>query len=119
MGYFDGNLYYSPEKFGLEQIGEVVWREPDYSFDFLVLWRRAETERFYFDEDSGCSCPSPFENATLESLTQVESLRALKAHLRARTREECGPNSYNANDFNRVTEECNRLLELAREKGLR
>lgn len=62
MGYFpyEGNVYYEPEKHGLILLGSVDLSEPDYSFDMLAVWK--DTEGFYLGTDSGCSCPSPFEN---------------------------------------------------------
>lgn len=60
MSYYDDNIYYSPEKHGLKLIAEVDLSEPCYSFDKLAVWR--DDEGFYLATDSGCSCPSPFEN---------------------------------------------------------
>lgn len=57
------NIYYSPEKFGLELVGEFEWSEPDYSFDTLAVWKEKRGQ-YWIGEDSGCSCPSPFENIT-------------------------------------------------------
>ncbi len=58
-----GNIYYSPEDFGLEVVGEFDWSEPDYSFDMLVVWKESRG-KYWVGEDSGCSCPSPFEDIT-------------------------------------------------------
>ena len=55
------NPYYNPEEFGLEIVGEFDWSEPDYSFDFCVVWK-AKRGEYWIGNDSGCSCPSPFEN---------------------------------------------------------
>lgn len=33
-----------------------------YEFDMLVVWRNRETGTVVYAEDSGCSCPSPFES---------------------------------------------------------
>lgn len=55
------NIYYSPEDFGLEVVGEMEWSEPDYSFDMLVVWKD-QRGQYWIGEDSGCSCPSPFED---------------------------------------------------------
>jgi hypothetical protein len=61
MGYEQPDLYYQPEKFGLTQVGEVNWSDEAYQFDKTVVWKH-EDGRFFLGEDSGCSCPSPFEN---------------------------------------------------------
>lgn len=61
---YDSNIYYSPEKFDLAPLAELELSEPDYSFDTLVVWRHTKTGRLYWAHDSGCSCPSPFEDYT-------------------------------------------------------
>jgi hypothetical protein len=55
-----------------------------YEFHTLSVWRDKETGRIYYASDSGCSCPTPFENyTTLSSLTELteESLGAFDADL--------------------------------------
>lgn len=51
-----------PEYFGLEHVTEFELREPDYSFDTFSLWYHPDECKYYWAEDSGCSCPSPFED---------------------------------------------------------
>lgn len=63
MGYNEPDLYHSPEKYGLEVVGSIEWSEPDWSFDMTVVWKGGVGE-YYFASDSGCSCPSPFEDFT-------------------------------------------------------
>lgn len=55
------NVYYKPEAFGLIPFGEFDLYEPDYSFDIVALWRD-EDNNWYWASDSGCSCPTPFED---------------------------------------------------------
>lgn len=73
--------YYNPEKFGLTTIGEVQWDDDCYGFDLTVVWKH-EDGSFYWASDSGCSCPSPFEDYTslesLESGTKWDALRAIQ-----------------------------------------
>jgi len=69
MSFYTPDVYYQAEQFGLTQIGEIEWAEPDYSFDIGVVWRDAAGQ-LYYGRDSGCSCPSPFEDYT--SLDQLE-----------------------------------------------
>jgi hypothetical protein len=57
---WDDNPYYNPEKHGLVKVAEADLSEPDYSFDLLVAWR--DDEGYYLGTDSGCSCPTPFED---------------------------------------------------------
>jgi hypothetical protein len=68
MPDFDGNVYYSPEQYGLEPIGEINWYEPDYSFDLTVVWISVEGV-YYWASDSGCSCPCPFEDTEFADLS--------------------------------------------------
>lgn len=81
---WDNNPYYTPEAFGLTIVGEVEWSEPCYSFDTTVVWKDEEGN-FYWASDSGCSCPSPFEDYnSLEQLnkgTAHEVAQALQAGL--------------------------------------
>lgn len=58
-----GNIYYNPEQYGVEVVGEFEWSEPSWSFDTLVVWRQARG-KYWIGQDSGCSCPTPFENIT-------------------------------------------------------
>lgn len=48
--------------FGLTPVVEFELREPDYSFDTFKVWYHSESEKYYWARDSGCSCPSPFED---------------------------------------------------------
>lgn len=72
MGY-DYNIYYDKEKFGLEIVNEVD-SAGDYSFDKTVIFKDKDNN-FYFASDSGCSCPSPFED-----FTSVADLTKLTLH---------------------------------------
>lgn len=56
------NIYYDPEHFGVEKVTEFERSEPSWSFDTFVVWYAAETDTYYWGSDSGCSCPSPFED---------------------------------------------------------
>lgn len=74
MGYGNPDVYYQPEDFGLVTVAQLDLTEPDYSFDMVVVWEHHEYGLVYWAHDSGCSCPSPFEEYTdLEQLTLVFS----------------------------------------------
>jgi len=65
-------IYNAPEDFGLE----LVWSGDkgdgnDFNI-FLVL--RSKSGNLYYDQDSGCSCPSPFEDSNLETLGLPKTL---------------------------------------------
>lgn len=53
--------YHSPEKYGLTPLAEVDYSDGNYVFDFRVVWVDDEGT-LYTARDSGCSCPSPFED---------------------------------------------------------
>jgi hypothetical protein len=73
--------YSKPEKYGLEIIGSIDWDMTSYSFDMTVVWRDSETQQLFYADDSGCSCPSPFEDfSSKEQLTEV-SKAELHEHL--------------------------------------
>ena len=61
MDWLKGNPYYSPESAGLVLLGTVE-KEPEYDFDIVCLWQHEESGKVYFAADSGCSCPTPFED---------------------------------------------------------
>lgn len=79
------NIYSSPEKFGLTTIGEIDFSSGSYEFDITVVWRKQDGTVAYAD-DSGCSCPCPFESDGLDDLTTA-SPAELQAHLEARAKQ--------------------------------
>ncbi|WP_431911647.1 DUF7574 domain-containing protein [Nonomuraea jabiensis] len=79
------DVYHNPEYFGLEIVGCIDFSDGCYQFDYTVVWRNAEGQLLFAD-DSGCSCPSPFESHKLEDLKPA-TLHTLQAHLEARLKE--------------------------------
>ena len=76
------NPYSDPEKCGLEIVEVHSDDTLSYEFDMIVLWRELATGKLYFASDSGCSCPSPFENYhALSDLTPLEGHTAEYADL--------------------------------------
>lgn len=77
---YETNPYYHPEVHGLTIVGSVDC-DGDYGFDMFVVW--TDGKALYWGQDSGCSCPSPFEDAnTLGDLcsgSRKECLRAIDA----------------------------------------
>lgn len=84
---FDGNVYNTPEKFGLEVYGDV-WRDIDYEFDAFIIWKQKDTGAYLWAHDSGCSCPVPFEDYSLANMP-VGSLQDALVDLKAWT-TSCG-----------------------------
>lgn len=83
------NLYSDPEKFGLATVGEVEWSDGCYQFDLTVVWRDTTTGALYYAEDSGCSCPSPFEDTGRDSLTLIDRPQAFIDHINKRVADLC------------------------------
>lgn len=84
------NIYYSPEKFGMETVGEISWSEPCYDFDLTCVWKQARG-KFFIASDSGCSCPSPFEDFTkVEDLEGPFTKAELRKHLLTMVAEYSG-----------------------------
>lgn len=54
------NIYSAPEKFGLTIVDSMSMTKESYQFDILLVI--TDGKNFYAARDSGCSCPSPFEN---------------------------------------------------------
>lgn len=64
------NVYYSPEDFDLEPVGDIEYSSGHYEFDTRVVWHKGG--QLYTARDSGCSCPVPFEDYTsIASLTNI------------------------------------------------
>jgi hypothetical protein len=54
--------YSNPALYGMERVDEIQWGTPDYSFDITCVLRRLSDGTLWYASDSGCSCPSPFED---------------------------------------------------------
>ena len=69
--YETENPYDSPTLCGLKIL--EVTEEPNlcYEFNMVVLWEDLETGKRYWARDSGCSCPTPFED--LRGLGDLDS----------------------------------------------
>lgn len=68
MGYSTPDIYYNPDTFGLTPVTEIEWDNECYQFNITAVWEK--DGEFWMASDSGCSCPSPFEN--FESLADAE-----------------------------------------------
>lgn len=60
MSYYYGAD--SPETEHLEFVDSFEKEEGCYSFDTFQIMFDPNTEQYHTGEDSGCSCPSPFED---------------------------------------------------------
>lgn len=93
MSYGYGNdPYNNPQAFGLEIIGTLDDPEACYSFDYLIVWKHTDGRVFYA-QDSGCSCPSPFEDfGSLDDLTEVTD--TTWAEFQSDVEQHCAPREY-------------------------
>lgn len=65
------NPEYEADKLGLEVL---TVDEPDLSYEYNILMfarKKGETGAIYIASDSGCSCPTPFEEYEGENADQV------------------------------------------------
>ena len=86
MSNYDSNVYYNPEKHGLEPVAEIEYSSGIYEFDTRVVWRQVDTGVLYTARDSGCSCPTPFED--INGIAELERLDL--AAIREEVRSEGG-----------------------------
>jgi hypothetical protein len=70
MKDYEENLYYAPQTWGLELVGEIEYSSGSYEFDTRIILKDADG-KFFMARDSGCSCPTPFED--FESLSDLET----------------------------------------------
>ena len=71
------DIYYNPKAYGLEVVGEVDSSDGNYQFNLFVVWHDPRQHDYVWGEDSGCSCPSPFENEDLGTLCRGSARDAL------------------------------------------
>jgi hypothetical protein len=72
------NLYYEPKQAGFELVGMIEEDNLSYEFNMLIVLRNLDTGKIYVAADSGCSCPSPFEDTKVEDLEHVTSIAQLQ-----------------------------------------
>lgn len=61
MSNWGQNIYYNPEKLDLEIFGTLE-ADLSYEFDILLVVKDKESGKLFYATDSGCSCPTPFED---------------------------------------------------------
>lgn len=60
---------------GFLKIDEIEWRNESYVFDITGVWVRLSDGTVWMAHDSGCSCPTPWENLnTFERVFSVDQL---------------------------------------------
>lgn len=76
------DVYNSPAEHGLEIVGDIEWDDEAYSFNMTAVWRDPQTGQLYWADDSGCSCPSPFEDVRSRADLTAGTTDELDAHLK-------------------------------------
>lgn len=74
------NVYYNPGAHGLTVVCEIDFSDGCYQFDMRVVWRHRDGQ-LYTARDSGCSCPTPFEDYTGLGDLEVVDYGVLRAEL--------------------------------------
>ncbi|KKL15275.1 hypothetical protein LCGC14_2507210 [marine sediment metagenome] len=72
------NIYYSPEKFGLEVFAEFEYSDACYQFDTRVVWKD-KNGQLWTAADCGCSCPTPFEDFHLDNIDKLTSTDEIRS----------------------------------------
>ena len=99
------NIYVQPEAFGLRVFAVVADETARYRFDMVVVWQDPITFEYFWADDSGCSCPTPFEDVRgREELTRLDAWGSgcLKDVLSAAVR--CGASLDDRISFERLLE---------------
>jgi hypothetical protein len=82
------NIYYDPEAYGLTPIAEIDYSSGSYEFDIRVVWKD-RSGVLWTARDSGCSCPTPFEDHNLSTIDRVDT-SALREEIHAQLSEDYG-----------------------------
>lgn len=65
------DVYYNPSDFNLTPVADIELDNESCSFNILSVWKHKDGS-FYYAQDSGCSCPSPFQD--YHSIEQLQKL---------------------------------------------
>lgn len=60
-GWGEANVYDEPQNCGLKIVAQAQ-AEMGYEFDMIVCFADIKTGSLWLAHDSGCSCPTPFED---------------------------------------------------------
>jgi hypothetical protein len=83
-GGYEKNVLYSPEACGLRLIGELADADEFYDFDTVIVVQDVASGRIYAGHDSGCSCPTPFEDVhSLGDLTEIRTVDEIRSFVKA------------------------------------
>ncbi len=66
------NIYSTPKNFNLKVVAEIEFSDGNYQFDTRVVWQEMDGPRLWTMRDSGCSCPTPFEDYSLSNIDPLD-----------------------------------------------
>lgn len=112
MGYYE-DVYSSPEKHGLTTVGSVDWCDEPYEFDMTVVWQDEDGE-FYWGSDSGCSCPSPFEEFLSKDALASGTFHEMAYELTETLNTRKNGYGFSSSAFGEVANLIGRCMELRR-----
>lgn len=84
------NVYNNAVDYGLDVL--CIMEEPNlnYEFNMFVVWKKPNYDneptgsQILYAVDSGCSCPSPFEDiCSVEQLTRVQNTEELRSAIKS------------------------------------
>jgi hypothetical protein len=75
-----------------EMVTEIDISSGHYEFSLYRFYRKVSTDELFYAFDSGCSCPTPFEDLMSDALTPVTSLQHFYAVL-----DDIRSDEYNSN----------------------
>ena len=85
MSYTETLGGYGDSSFEVQVLASLYDPHASYSFDTILVFKH--DGKLHFERDSGCSCPSPFEDVSPESLKPF-SFTALQAGVKDWSRED-------------------------------
>lgn len=57
------------------EVCNVEWMGESWEFDQTAVFESKETGMLFYADDSGCSCPSPFEDTSFDDLKPILRLQ--------------------------------------------
>lgn len=110
---YDGP-YDKPEAHGLEIIASLDWTNEPHTFD---AWYEPKTGNVYIAHDSGCSCPSPFEDySTVKDLERIKDTANLEALIKKTKASGYGVPSCFSDDARLFVDKINEALKKKKKK---
>jgi hypothetical protein len=81
---YSRNPYYDPAACGLDLVAVLDEADMSYEFNTIIFVKDQATGKFYAAHDSGCSCPSPFENLKgLDDMVPINNAATMEDFIRS------------------------------------